>query len=1376
VPYQPLAQRLATLPLVVCGPVLRRVTPSSVTVFVALREQRDVSLTVHDVAANGGAGAQRCTATATTVAIGDNLHVLTITANGALQAGSTYVYTLRFASGGATQGLMDANVVRPNPADAQRALTYRASVAAAPTLPSFVAMPAEPGQVRIAHVSCRKPHGNGNDALPTVDLMIARALEATSSEPRPHLLIHTGDQIYADDVSDALLQVLIDASEALLGWDPGEELPIPSGAKGPGEVAPGTRLTVLEEGNLTSGHGRSHLFGFGEFCAMYCHAWSPTLWPAEMPGEAELYPGADDDALKDHRKHTKGQVEAIDRFRSMLGNVQRLLANVPSLMQFDDHEITDDWYRNLNWLMRSQDKATAAGRWGRTVVRNGMAAYAVFQHWGNVPDRFQAAPGPAPVAGDAILRLLNDWHAAGGMDDATSGDPTLEQLEKFLGLPEGFQPDRALRDANCMAWHFFVQWPKVQLVVLDTRTMRQTLENAKEPPALMFSDSTYAAQLDSVPRPGRDDLVIVLSPAPVFGVLAHEWISDANAAKYAMGVTRQGVGQGVAHPIRTYGVGTEETDPEHWGLVPAAHQKLLARLVSRRDPDTSGTRRSRIVILSGDVHNGSTVAARYWGTAPFGGAGAVEAAIAQLTSSASKNQEGKTEALAWGSYVDAVFPTHLIHGWRNLGGNELAITVGGETQRIRGSPALLQLAPSGGAVTPTPEWSIEVMPQTDKRASEDSGRATSAAVAAAVATAASTVGGRPPLNRVKLVGAARTLGDAAGHRKVVGRNNVGDIRFTWGSGDAKECRHRLWFHLHPSDAQPGPYTEHVVSLEIGEVGGELRYDGHTLRVGDHDRNAAGIARYGGTDRPEPAPGTALVRQLQDDLLGLGFTLVGTPDGTFGNGTAEAVREMQAAARSASTAQAPTSGGTTDNHAQVAVPAGQRHAGAVTGMADPATAAAIDRWITNGWRSPVVARSMNGANVDRDNIWGFDEVTNPNRPVVVRDLSGDWALPAGRPAGAFHACGRFEAAAGAGPIALAPQHVWPQAELLPDAAGVNLTPLTMGAGQRSTFKVVRAVSELECQGFLDVVNAWDDAVISIGPCHWTFALPGGANKAPGELAGFAAFCEHAYPDAFEAVFTRYGLRPAQTWRQVDGSPTGRPMLTNQRKYVGWWSRPDRPGTAIPSDAATADRFRSWHWVHRFQMAARTHPRWRSAMYDMARIRLRDVLSCPWGKTTGADGVPDIAGRPATIGDVVTSERAVALVHRWHIFRPADMIAANAAGPVLRAALAAVGRPAGDPATWADAFDGQYVNQLLAALPGGIGDMNGLVRWPQWGANPRGYALDRTGFESTPAVVPPGYTPPDDITVAGGLLSAHRASFLLDASGLPPAPDYANPGAP
>lgn len=35
---------------------------------------------------------------------------------------------------------------------------------------------------------------------------------------RPHLLLLTGDQIYADDVSPLLLCALHDAANALLGW------------------------------------------------------------------------------------------------------------------------------------------------------------------------------------------------------------------------------------------------------------------------------------------------------------------------------------------------------------------------------------------------------------------------------------------------------------------------------------------------------------------------------------------------------------------------------------------------------------------------------------------------------------------------------------------------------------------------------------------------------------------------------------------------------------------------------------------------------------------------------------------------------------------------------------------------------------------------------------------------------------------------------------------------------------------------------------------------------------------------------------------------------------------------------------------------------
>ena len=300
--YDPLSARLASLPLVICGPLLRRVTTTSVTVFVALRQARRATLSVSSLAGGGGAGNPSFGSAATsTIQIGTNLHVLAVTATGAVVPGKTYVYDVRFepmiGAAGSTQALMDPGVVAATSADAKAALTYQSTVPGAPSLPSFTAPPSDPNQLRVIHYSCRKPHADGTDALPTVDEMIENALAGARPQdgPRPHLLLHTGDQIYADDVSDLVLLVLIDAADALLGWTfPGETLPAVAGNVAPRTLRPGRRAATAAEGKMTSSAAASHLFGYGEFCAMYLHAWSPTLWPATLPAVTDLTAGAAD--------------------------------------------------------------------------------------------------------------------------------------------------------------------------------------------------------------------------------------------------------------------------------------------------------------------------------------------------------------------------------------------------------------------------------------------------------------------------------------------------------------------------------------------------------------------------------------------------------------------------------------------------------------------------------------------------------------------------------------------------------------------------------------------------------------------------------------------------------------------------------------------------------------------------------------------------------------------------------------------------------------------------------------------------------------------------------------------------------------------------
>src|SRR5436305_238800 len=100
--WQPLAERFANLPLILSGPVLRRVEPQSVSVWLALKESRTVTLRVY--AQNESSElVQQLEGTSHTIRLGDHLHLITVTAHAAneqerLDWGSLYYYDLFFQS------------------------------------------------------------------------------------------------------------------------------------------------------------------------------------------------------------------------------------------------------------------------------------------------------------------------------------------------------------------------------------------------------------------------------------------------------------------------------------------------------------------------------------------------------------------------------------------------------------------------------------------------------------------------------------------------------------------------------------------------------------------------------------------------------------------------------------------------------------------------------------------------------------------------------------------------------------------------------------------------------------------------------------------------------------------------------------------------------------------------------------------------------------------------------------------------------------------------------------------------------------------------------------------------------------------------------
>src|SRR4051794_20410792 len=250
-----LRDRLAALPLVLSGPLLRRTEPTGVTVFVALREPRAVTLRVYEAVAGGARGALRAEAKRSTLAIGQNLHVVAVTAVPAqpLAWGGLFLYDLAFGEPAASAPtLLSPGMLVPlnSGADPREVVCYPGTA-----LPSFALPPADLNQLRILHGSCRKAGGPSKDLMPLFDDLIAQT--ATSPIQRPHQLYLTGDQIYADDVPDALLTLLTDAGNTLLGWVPKVPLAEPTGAtvdlrRGgdpdtPPYLAPGGRQKLMED-------------------------------------------------------------------------------------------------------------------------------------------------------------------------------------------------------------------------------------------------------------------------------------------------------------------------------------------------------------------------------------------------------------------------------------------------------------------------------------------------------------------------------------------------------------------------------------------------------------------------------------------------------------------------------------------------------------------------------------------------------------------------------------------------------------------------------------------------------------------------------------------------------------------------------------------------------------------------------------------------------------------------------------------------------------------------------------------------------------------------------------------------------------------------
>lgn len=455
---------------VLAGPILRRVETRSVGVWLATAEAVGAQLRVyragHEHEAPVGSGG------AESVVLGRGLFVHLVTATpvaGSFPVDELLTYDLTITNENRAVTLAELGLLQ-----GPSSLCYRGF-----TLPSFFVRESC-GPLNVLHGSCRKLHGKGDDANLSADAL----LEETSADltRRPGALFYTGDQIYADDVAPALMPYVHDLGRRLVGHE--ENIPA---------MPPQASLPIGGRGKLMRGvarfttpKGGNHLMTFGEYAAAHLLAFCDELWPptaAELVGLA--HQAIDKGRLGDVRKHLERGIPELEAARRSLPSVRRVLANIPTYMIFDDHDVTDDWNLTRRW--RDEVGASPAGR---RVVANALAAYWAFQGWGNHPGE----------AGAAFAEAITAHLTTGSEQAGDDYDHTLWSFDRWSFLAATDPP----------------------AICLDTRTQRD-FDSAEGAAILVGAKARerVAALVAPLER-RRGEPLLVVSPTPLFGLEVHE--------------------------------------------------------------------------------------------------------------------------------------------------------------------------------------------------------------------------------------------------------------------------------------------------------------------------------------------------------------------------------------------------------------------------------------------------------------------------------------------------------------------------------------------------------------------------------------------------------------------------------------------------------------------------------------------------------------------------------------------------------------------------------------------------------------------------------------------------------------------------------------
>ncbi|WP_180994326.1 hypothetical protein [Bacillus sp. Marseille-P3661] len=569
-------------PTLLAGPIVRRVEPTKIVIWVALSKRFRTRAKLFRITpcSNNSYSYKKIKSRnkTKTVQLGDHLNISLIEiapCNSSFPIQTLIGYNLIFQRSNEQYDLHSLHLTSPeNP----HSLVYGKL-----KYPSFYIDNGE--TTKIIYGSCRKLHGkSGEDSLAIADLMLSESY--SNLLHRPSSLFLMGDQIYADDVPDPALPLITFFGQKMMG---NKDEPLSKvdhhlekePFKSAFDQIQGRQFISKHFCKFTSTNSHNHLIRLSEYAALYLLSWSPELW--NIAQENNLLDSFDqvieknklhfafpdhEPFLKDrekefeqHKLRYNEQMGDMRKFISAIGKVRRVLANVPTYMIFDDHDITDDWNLSADWK-----KKVHSAPLGRHVIANGLGAYWAFQAWGNAPKTFT----------NRFIRTVSAYLKSFNVK-STSYRRWLKLLLRFN------------------SWHFIAPTnPKA--VFIDTRTQRsfdpypqperlgKIIEENKRTP-LLISGKGWKRVTESLNASGWNsgEPIIVVSATPVYGVdliesLLHKYI----------------------YPFRAMGVPVHTAlDFEGWRYNGKGFSELL-HTISKWDP-------RYCIILSGDVHFANSV-------------------------------------------------------------------------------------------------------------------------------------------------------------------------------------------------------------------------------------------------------------------------------------------------------------------------------------------------------------------------------------------------------------------------------------------------------------------------------------------------------------------------------------------------------------------------------------------------------------------------------------------------------------------------------------------------------------------------------------------------------------------------------------------------